>query len=1574
MNPEDEIKKIVHQVEESAEKAVETTIETVKKVESTFVKWLKRLGKVKATILGILLLVIGLLQLSFIQTYLAKHATNYLTELTGFETSIHKVSIRWLDEAVLKKVLIKDRLKNTMIEVDELVVNYSLIGLLQKKDIILDQVGLSNANVNLINNAKDSTLNIEEWIAILSGNKSNDTIKKSDSKFIIHEAYLSNTHFSYQDIHTDSLDKESFDYAHFQLDSLNAELEQFLVVNDTIEVRINTVSAVNPVVDFPIKELRTFLRYCKKSMNFQKLYAHIGNSILRDSLVFRYNDPADFADFNNKIKIHAKLKESRITYQDLALFAPALKQWGEILTASGNINGTISDFKIRKLDLKFGKKSRLQGNIAMEGLPDIDETFIDYDLDDSDIYLPDIQQYLAPDQYDRVAKFGLVNFESELQGFYYDFVAHGNFQTGLGYFAADNIHLNLSENLNLYEGNITTKDFDLGELLLIPNVLQKIDLKGFIKGKGFTPSTAEVDIDSEIERFGILGYDYKNIVIDAKLSKSLFEGKLTVKDSNFVFDAEGDINLQDSTIKLSAKIGKAYLDKMKLMDKPTSLKSDLVLNLKGLDLDALEGTATANHFDFVMGGKRLDMDYFILVDKSISKERRRVALGSSLVNFTAEGDFSVGETVNHVLELMNEYLLHFERNTQKNTNYYTKKLLGEIPTKVKNKTNKKTNTALPATPKPANFRYEFWLKNVNPIFNFLGINAKINQNAKINGEFSYGQTSSIMLKTKIDSLIYDNLEFYYNSLVFNTSKSQDSTGIKGEVFLTSEKQFVLGEKNELIVDTDSLEVKAHLDDALLKYQVAVHQSKSTDSIDTKGNVKFLPNQTFLIDIEPSKIFLANELWQNPEDCEVRIQGKEINLKNITFTNGEDFISAVGDISEDENKKLTVSIKDLELDVFSEFAGFKLGGELNGFASLQSLYNMDKLKIENELKINDISVNNFLIGNILNTGVWDTPNKAMKIGLDIERENKKTLICKGTFTPSNEQSPLDIRAELADIEFGILEPFLSDIASNFKGTAKGELHITGSPSYPIVVGSAFVRRGAFTINYLGATYTFSDRVFLEKDKIFFKRFRIRDDQRNLGFLDGSIAHKGFQEFALDIKGRFTNFKLLDTKPTEESLYYGTAIGTGTLAIKGVGANLDIDVNVKSEKGTKMYLAFDGYSTVEQKAFVNYVEFSPKRTKDTLQQVKLRPSHPKIDLSRLVMDLDVEITSDALVEIILDRKTGDIIRGNARGKVSMELDTKADFEMFGSVEIVKGAYNFTFQNLFNKEFGVAAGSTISWNGDPLKGIMNIKATYLQRASFAPILETGSTSANTDSPELKRRYPVQVDLMLKGELFSPEIKFDINFFDYPNTIVANGQSISLANNIAAFKTRLANDEAELNKQVFSLILLKRLSAINAFSGLGQSAAGSVSELLTNQLSQYLSQVDENLEVDIDLNGLDANALNTFQLRLSYSFWNGRVRITRDGGFTNMQNQTSASSVIGDWTIEYLLTRDGKLRAKVYRRNFSNIFDASLGNTSATTGLSMMYVRSFNKFWDFFGNIFGKSKKKKAKEKEKMTEKGGE
>ena len=331
-------------------------------------------------------------------------------------------------------------------------------------------------------------------------------------------------------------------------------------------------------------------------------------------------------------------------------------------------------------------------------------------------------------------------------------------------------------------------------------------------------------------------------------------------------------------------------------------------------------------------------------------------------------------------------------------------------------------------------------------------------------------------------------------------------------------------------------------------------------------------------------------------------------------------------------------------------------------------------------------------------------------------------------------------------------------------------------------------------------------------------------------------------------------------------------------------------------------------------------------------------------------------DAYMEIIFDKIAGDIMRGNARGKMKMDIDTDGNFEMFGDVEIVKGAYNFTFLNVVNKEFGVKKGSKISWSGDPYHADLDLVATYSQLASFAPILQVDSVVAN--SAELKRRYPVQVNLLLNGDLMTPDIGFDIEFSDYPPVVVAAGQAISIEGQLARFRRQIANNPQELNRQAFSLIVLKKFSAENAFDGINQSAGNSVSELLSNQLSYWASQVDDNFEVNLDLGGLSQDDFNALQLRLSYSFLDGRVRVTRDGGFTNVQNETNVASIAGNWTVEYIISKDGRLRAKAFHRSNSNTFNSTLGNASST-GAGFLYTISFDHFKDILNNARKKQQK---------------
>jgi hypothetical protein len=672
----------------------------------------------------------------------------------------------------------------------------------------------------------------------------------------------------------------------------------------------------------------------------------------------------------------------------------------------------------------------------------------------------------------------------------------------------------------------------------------------------------------------------------------------------------------------------------------------------------------------------------------------------------------------------------------------------------------------------------------------------------------------------------------------------------------------------------------------------------------------------------------------------------------------------GQLSEDPAKTLGIHVGEFNLGVFSNLLGYKLTGTVDVNATLQNVYR--DLQINGMANADSITLGGFLIGDLRSRVAWIAEQKQLDLQANLERQGEQLVAIEGSYAAARRR-PLDLTARLIKADVNMIEPFLGSIASGFAGQAEGEVKIRGPLDELGLKGEIFVRGGAFIVNYLGARYFFDDKIYFDDDYIGMRRLRLRDDQKASAFIDGGIYHSGFTNFLLQLNGDFKNFKVLDTKLSEEALYYGTAVATGDFAIFGPTNRLNILVNATANKGTMMFLPLDGYASAQTQSFIRYTSFRPDSTGAAAPatQAGVKP----VEISSLGMDMKLNITPDADFQIIFDKKSGDIIRGNARGLMDLKIDTRGSFDMTGEVEIVKGAYNFTFQNLFNKEFAITPGSRLTWSGDPYKGQLNITAVYDQRVSYAPILsqqlrnQQNNSNNNGGSAELNRRYPSRVNLGVTGELLSPNVKFGIDLYDYPRNIVVDNRNINLETEVSAFKARLAADEQEMNRQVFSLILLKRLFGTNdaVFQNTGQSAGGSVSELLANQLSSWISQVDENLEVDINLNGLDASALNTMQLRLSYSLLNGRVRITRDGAFTSANNQANASSIAGDWTLEYLVTRDGKLRMKIYRRTNTNTFNAAIaGNT--ITGASIQFTKSFNSW----SELIGFKRKRKSERKD--------
>ncbi|MEM9325135.1 MAG: translocation/assembly module TamB domain-containing protein, partial [Bacteroidota bacterium] len=334
--------------------------------------------------------------------------------------------------------------------------------------------------------------------------------------------------------------------------------------------------------------------------------------------------------------------------------------------------------------------------------------------------------------------------------------------------------------------------------------------------------------------------------------------------------------------------------------------------------------------------------------------------------------------------------------------------------------------------------------------------------------------------------------------------------------------------------------------------------------------------------------------------------------------------------------------------------------------------------------------------------------------------------------------------------------------------------------------------------------------------------------------------------------------------------------------------------------------------------------------------------------VTIDLDLNVTPDAYAELIFDAQKGDIIRGRTQGALQVQLNKSGELSVNGGLEIISGAYNFTVPGI-NKEFQLRRGGTISWTGDPYDGQIDLEATYRQIAS----LQDWDPSIENTS-----KIPFLVVLDLQGAMMKPQIVFSIETDEV--TVIPGTQA-----DLRRFLLTVNDREDELNRQVFSLLMLRRLSPQNSFqlAEVGRGISSSVSEILSNQLSYWLSQSDENLEVDIDLAGLDQDAFNTFQYRLAYSFFDGRLKVSGGNSFDGPASQESEipqanNNLFDNWSVEYLISPDGRLRVKVFSRvnpAFTNTAD-----NFQETGASVQYVQSFNQFRELISRPNSKLKDK--------------
>ena len=344
-----------------------------------------------------------------------------------------------------------------------------------------------------------------------------------------------------------------------------------------------------------------------------------------------------------------------------------------------------------------------------------------------------------------------------------------------------------------------------------------------------------------------------------------------------------------------------------------------------------------------------------------------------------------------------------------------------------------------------------------------------------------------------------------------------------------------------------------------------------------------------------------------------------------------------------------------------------------------------------------------------------------------------------------------------------------------------------------------------------------------------------------------------------------------------------------------------------------------------------------------------------LSGYDIALNLTTDRDAKFKVILDEGTKDALNIQGIAQINTTIDASNKITMSGTYTVERGDYTFSLGPI-SKEFTFQKGSTITWNGDPLDARLDITAMYSNRFSTLELVQSqiGSESQNL----YKQRVPFDVKLILTGELFKPDINFDIDL-DETNAIVS--QDVVSKVNIALANIR--DDQAELNKQVFSLLTLGRFMSSNPFESLaGGGAEGfarnTVSSFLTNQLNSMASDLIKGVELDFNLQSEEdyltgsAETRTDLNVGISKMLFDDRLKVTIGSNFEvegNTRPGENATNIASDISLEYQLSKDGRYFARVYRKNQ---YQATLQGQFVETGIGFIINMSYDKFKELFMN----------------------
>ena len=1436
---------------------------------------------------ALITIVIILLNNSKIQRLVVDYIVETFEEKTGGKIEIGTLNLSFFRHITINDVTLRGTKNEKIASIGSAEARLRLLPLFH------GEINVSDISVDSLSAAvvvdSDSTLNIQ---FLIDAFKPKEPTKMPELR--LPRISLTNSDIRYRNlVARRTMTGGTFNDTDVWVKDLNTEV-QLSLHNNNISANISYLNCQEQS-GFEITNIKASLEKTDTTIMLKQLTVALPKTFICMDSASVFQSKTDTSGISNAA-VNLAINHTRIYLPDFQAFATPLRSLTKDASFSAQITGLVNNLHLTDLQARYGNVLSVSTNMDVNGLPEYKDAYYYCNIEHINIDIPTLQDILAKVQGKPVilpkdlSNVGICRYSGNIAGFLSNMVLYGSLRTDIGTIKTD-VNVQATSNLSHFNINGHVESTSLQLKKILPESgLSNVSFSTKAKVAIGTDHTFNADSKLQIKHLTFRDYRYSNININGVFEKDLFTGTIMMDDPNGYINFDGTIANQNKyhNCEFALKIQHFRPGQLKLISNYEALDISLssIADFEGDKWENLSGFLTINTLEINNGeGKE-----FLLPDLILESDigtNAFATITSDLINGEIRGDYGLGAIPTSLIDIIANDM----------------PIAQHIPlSRTKRTQNQMT--------------FSFDIKPLRPLLSVLDIPWQTTQTSSIYG---YIDTEHQSLSTTVD------IPQIFNGKTRIDSIRLDINNHNHLNVLFRATPFLKGGKMNAFVD-----ISASDDNVLtsLRWDNNNPKKKSMGEIgvNTSLNMKGESDSLELrVNILPTEFTFQNRKW-NMNAGKVYTDLSRTFFKEVGMKSEDNQLIALdGILSADSLDLIRVKLNDISLDYISELLPEKtsitFGGRVSGNAIIgQALH---QPRIEANVVSENFSFDNGYFGKVVASCHFDNATTSLVFKGDVTADDSThTAIIAGSYSFPLDSLDLIGKASGLDIQF--INYYTADIFGKVGGKAFGDVHVYGkTKGNNIAVDvDALAQDASISVDFLNNTFYFTDSIHIDRYLFDFGTINIKDRYGNNGILSGEIGHSYFQNFLINLNVDVDRMLVLNTQKADSENFYGTAYATGNVSIAGDESTLRISCKAKTEAGTSIFIPIDSYYA-SNNSFITFVDHS----KPTNEDEELAVAPPTKSSTNIIIDLMIDADPSATIQLLIDSKAGDMLRANGSGNLRVTYDiNEEDLRLYGTYQLERGSYLFTFQNALRKEFKIREGSSIVWTGDPLNAAVDIDAYYQLTADLAEILDE-SILSNT----ARSSVPIQCLLNLSGILTQPNIRFGINL---PNSDEELNRALQ----------NTVSTEELMNRQIVSLLIIGKFMKNDQNSSnavFTQNELFSVvSSTLSAQLNNWASQMFENwgFGVNFRTSGEGDTRSNEYEFNFQYSPTK-RWEITGNVGYRD--DNMSANPFIGDFDVNYKLNQSGKLQAKAYTHT-NDYREFKKGLT--TQGVGLVYSESFN------------------------------